>query len=554
LVCNAAMMKTMEDHAMQGLMQDYPLTLQHIFWRIEKLFGKKEIVTKREDGVHRYTYGDCAARVKRLANVLTTLGIAPGDRVGTLAWNNYRHLELYYAVPCMGAVLHTLNLRLFPEQLAFVINDAADKIIFVDQSILPILARIADKIPCVEKIVVLSDGGELPAHPFGEALDYETLLAAAAPDFTWPTLDERDAAAMCYTSGTTGNPKGVVYTHRSQFLHAMSGLQRDTLGLSESDAILPVVPMFHVNSWGIPYGAGMAGAKLLFPDRWMGDGEALLELAREEDATLLAGVPTVWIGLLRQIEASGITLPTVHTIVGGGSAVPSALIEGMDRHDLRVVHAWGMTETSPIGTVARPRTWHSAEQAETMRRTQGPPVPGVEMRIVDIESGAELPWDGVAFGEVQVRGPWIISGYYHDADPDRLTTDGWFRTGDVATMTPDGYMSIVDRTKDVIKSGGEWISSVELENAIMAHPKVLEATVIALPHPKWQERPVAFVVTKPEHRDQVQPQEILDFLADKVARWWLPDEVRFIAELPKTSVGKFDKKVLRAEATPLTAE
>ena len=538
---------------MQGLMQDYPLTLQHIFWRIEKLFPKKEIVTKREDGVHRYTYGDCAARVKRLANALATLGIAPGDRVGTLAWNNYRHLELYYAVPCMGAVLHTLNLRLFPEQLAFVINDAADKIIFVDQSILPILARIADKIPCVEKIVVLSDGGELPAHPFGELLDYETLLAAAAPDFAWPTLDERDAAAMCYTSGTTGNPKGVVYTHRSQFLHAMSGLQRDTLGLSESDTILPVVPMFHVNSWGIPYGAGMAGAKLLFPDRWMGDGEALLELAREEDATLLAGVPTVWIGLLRQIEQTGISLPTVHTIVGGGSAVPSALIEGMDRHNLRVLHAWGMTETSPIGTVARPRTWHSAEQAETMRRTQGPPVPGIEMRIVDIESGAELPWDGVAFGEVQVRGPWVISGYYHDADPGRITADGWFRTGDVATMTPDGYMSIVDRTKDVIKSGGEWISSVELENAIMAHPKVLEATVIALPHPKWQERPVAFVVTKPEHREQVRPQEILDFLGDKVARWWLPDEVRFIAELPKTSVGKFDKKALRAEAAPLTA-
>ena len=539
---------------MQGMMQDYPLTLQHIFWRIEKLFSKKEIVTKREDGVHRYTYGDCAARVKRLANVLTDLGIKPGDRVGTLAWNNYRHLELYYAVPCMGAILHTLNLRLFPEQLAFVINDAEDKILCVDQSILPILNRIAGQIPCVEKIIVLSDGGAIVAHNLGNLLDYEMLLVEAAPEFTWPALDERDAAAMCYTSGTTGNPKGVVYSHRSQFLHAMSGLQRDTLGLAESDTILPVVPMFHVNSWGIPYGAGMAGSKLLFPDRWMGDGAALLELAREEDATLLAGVPTVWIGLLRQIEQTGITLPTVHTVVGGGSAVPSALIEGMDRQGLRVVHAWGMTETSPLGTMARPRTWHSAEQAEAMRRTQGPPVPGVEMRIADIETGAELPWDGVAFGEVQVRGPWIISGYYHDADPDKMTSDGWFRTGDVATINTDGYMAIVDRTKDVIKSGGEWISSVELENAIMAHPQVLEATVIALPHPKWQERPVAFVVTKPEHRDQVTQQEILDFLADKVARWWLPDEVRFIAELPKTSVGKFDKKVLRAEATPIGGE
>ncbi len=538
---------------MQGQMQDYPLTLQHIFWRIEKLFAHKEIVTLREGETHRYTYGDCAKRVKQLANVLTELGIKPGDRVGTLAWNNYRHLELYYAVPCMGAVLHTLNLRLFPEQLAFVINDAADKILFVDKTILPILNRIAGQIPTVEKIVVLNDGGPLPPHDLGELLDYETLLAAAPAEFTWPKLDEWDAAAMCYTSGTTGNPKGVVYTHRSQFLHTMAGLQVDALGLSERDAILPVVPMFHVNSWGIPYSAGMAGAKLLFPDRWMGDGAALVDLARNEDATILAGVPTVWIALLQQLQERDTTLPTVHTVVAGGSAVPSALISGMDQHNLRIVHAWGMTETSPIGTVSRPRTWHSAEQAEVMRRTQGPPVPGVEIRIVDIATNEELPWDGVAFGEIQVRGPWIISGYYHDADPDKMTDDGWFCTGDVATISPDGYVSIVDRTKDVIKSGGEWISSVELENAIMAHPKVLEAAVIAMPHPKWQERPVAYVVAKPAFREQVSAAEIKEFLSDKVARWWLPDEVRFIDELPKTSVGKFNKRALRAEAAPLAA-
>jgi fatty-acyl-CoA synthase len=534
-------------------MQDYPLTIQHVLWRVERLFGKKEIVTVREQGYHRYTYADFAKRTHKLAHALEKLGVKAGDRVATLAWNNYRHLEAYYAIPCMGAVLHTLNLRLFPEQLAFVINDADDKIIIVDKTLIPILNRVAGKIPGVEKIIVFNDGGPLPPHDLGEMIDYEELIAGESETYPWPTLDENSAAAMCYTSGTTGNPKGVVYSHRSQFLHTMGVMQKGSLNVGETDAILPVVPMFHANSWGIPYAAGMAGCKLLFPDRFMGDAKTLVDLAKNESATILAGVPTIWIGLLRYLEQTGERLPNVHTVVCGGSAIPHALMAGMDKIGLRMLHAWGMTETSPVGTVAELRSWQTEGDLLELRLKQGPPMPGVEIRITDLESGAELPWDGEAFGEIQIRGPWIASGYHNDADTGKITDDGWFRTGDVATMDQDGFMQIVDRTKDVIKSGGEWISSVELEDAVMRHPKVQEAAVIALPHPRWAERPVAFVVPKPEHQGQVTQEEILEFLGDKVAKWWLPDEVRFIGEIPKTSVGKFDKKVLRAEAAPLAA-
>ena len=534
-------------------MQDYELSLQHVLWRIERLHQKREVVTKRDEGVHRTTYGEMVPRINRLAGALKRLGVKPGDRVATLAWNNNRHLELYYAVPCMGAVLHTLNLRLFPHHLEFIINDAEDKVLFVDQSLLPLLKPLLGKIPSIKTMVLMAEGNPPATEGLPEMHDYETLLAAESDAYPWPKLSERMAAAMCYTSGTTGNPKGVVYSHRSQFIHTMGVLQGDNLGLREGDAMLPVVPMFHANSWGLPYAAGMAGSKVVFGGRFSADPKSIVELAEQEEVTFLAGVPTVWVALGAYLKESGKRLPKVKTVVCGGSAVPQVLMETMDALGLPILHAWGMTETSPLGSVARVAAGTEPGDELRLRLTQGRVAPGVEIRISEPATGEELPWDGVAFGEIQVRGPWIARGYHNGYDPGKLTEDGWFRTGDVARITPDGYIVIVDRTKDVIKSGGEWISSVELENAVMAHPKILEAAVIGLPHPKWDERPVVYAVPRPEFKGQVTQEEVIDFLRDKVAKWWLPDEVRFIDEVPKTSVGKFDKKVLRASAVPIAA-
>ncbi|HEX6540583.1 MAG TPA: long-chain fatty acid--CoA ligase [Ktedonobacterales bacterium] len=534
-------------------MMDYPLTLQYAANRAKNYFANREIVTLTAEGYDRTTYGVVYDRSRQLASALEKIGIKQGDRVGTLAWNTSRHFELYLAIPCMGAVLHTLNLRLPLDQLSFIINDAADRVIFVDADLMPLIEKVAGQIPTVEYVVVMNGQASASAENLPKILDYEELLATGSPDYQWPALDERAPAAMCYTSGTTGNPKGVVYSHRSSLLHALTVTQADTIALSERDVTMPLVPMFHVNCWGLPHAALLVGAKMVLPGRFMMP-ERTAQAMSDEKVTLSAGVPTLWIGLLQVLaQRPDLDLSKLNRVVIGGSACPVALLQALQARNIPVLHAWGMTETSPIGTVSRllarfddlPEDQRIAYQAK-----QGRVVPGVELRIVDLASGKEAPSDGTTFGEIQVRGPWITGSYYHDVNTEmgqEKFADGWFRTGDVATMDPDGYLQIVDRTKDVIKSGGEWISSVTLENDIMGHPQVMEAAVIALPHPKWQERPVAVVVPKPEAADQLTEADIISYLEPRVAKWWLPDRVIFVESIPKTSVGKFDKKVMRQQ-------
>ena len=533
---------------MKGLMMDYPLTITHFLERARRLYPRKEIVSKMPGGMHRYTYADFYARVMRLANALEGLGVGKGDRVATFAWNHYRHLELYFAVPCMGAVLHTLNIRLFPDQIAYIINHAADKVIFIDDNLLPAIERLQDRLPTVEHYVVMSDGGEVqtslsPVH------NYEELLQAADAQYAFPTLDENDAAGMCYTSGTTGNPKGVVYSHRAIVLHSLAEALADTFGITEGDVVMPVVPMFHANAWGMPFTATMVGAKQVFPGPHLHPRD-LAELIQQEKVTITAGVPTIWIGLYSLLERERYDISSLRTMPVGGAAAPQSLIEGFEKQfGVPITHAWGMTEMTPLGTVSKLKSYLEElpeEERFKIRAKQGIPAPFVEIRAVD-EEGNEVPWDGKTMGELQVRGPWVISAYYNDPRTAEAFQDGWFRTGDVVTIDPEGYIQIVDRTKDLVKSGGEWISTVELEGAIMAHPKVLEAAVIAVPHPKWQERPLAVVVPKEEFKDQVTKEEILESIRDKFAKWWLPDDIVFVDSIPKTSVGKFDKKVLREQ-------
>jgi fatty-acyl-CoA synthase len=526
-------------------MMDYPLTLAPLLERARRLFPTKEIVTKAGPKLERMNYAQLAERVGRLANALKRLGVKPGDRVATFAWNNSRHLELYFAVPCMGAVLHPLNLRLPADQVAFIVQHADDQVLFVDASLLPAVEKLAPLLKSIKHYVVMAD--KLPETSLSPVHDYEELLRAESPDHNWPKLDERSAAAMCYTSGTTGNPKGVVYSHRAIYLHSLGLSMTDSFGLSERDTFMPVVPMFHVLAWGTPFANTMLGVKQVFPGPHLTPRD-LAELIQAERVTCTAGVPTLWLGLLALLEKEHFDLSSLRAMIVGGSAAPQSMIEAYEKqHGIQVVHAWGMTEMTPLGTVGRLKSYQlDLPEAErfSQRSKQGMPVMGVEIRAMDV-MGHEIPWDGKAFGELQVRGPWIASSYYNDERSAGQWEDGWFRTGDVVSIDPEGFVQIVDRTKDLVKSGGEWISSQDLENAIMAHPKVLEAAVIAVSHPKWQERPLALVVPKPDYKDSLTKAEIYEHLSKRFTKMYLPDDIVFIDAVPKTSVGKFNKKVLR---------
>lgn len=527
-------------------MMDYPLTLTHFFERTRRLFPKKTLATRVPGaGLERLTYADWADRTARLAAALAALGVRKGDRVATLAWNSHRHLEVYFAAPLMGAVLHTVNLRLSAQDITYIVNHAEDRVLIVDASLWPLLEPLRRDLRTVRQVIVMRDtpGAVVPAG----ALDYETLLRDTAPVATWPRLEENDPAGMCYTSGTTGHPKGVVYTHRAIFLHSMASSMTDMLGISERDVILHIVPMFHANAWCVPFAGVLNGATQLFggPNPQPRD---IVEIVHREGVTVVGAVPTVWIGVDAILESEPQwDISSIRCIPIGGSAAPRALIEKFDHeHRAPMLHAWGMTEMTPLGTVCRLKSYMEGlpeDERYAIRAKQGLPAACVDMRIVG-EDGEEQPWDGQSMGEIQVRGPWITAGYYRSPESaDRFTADGWFRTGDVATIDPEGYVQITDRTKDLIKSGGEWISSVDVETMIMGHPKVLEAAVIAVPHPRWVERPLACVVPRPG--TIVEPAEILDWLRPKLAKWALPDAVEIIDAVPKTSVGKFDKKVLR---------
>jgi len=527
-------------------MMDYPLTLTHFFERTRRLFPRKTLATRVPGvGLERLTYGDWADRTARLADALARLGVNKGDRVATLAWNSHRHLEVYFAAPLMGAVLHTVNLRLSAQDITYIINHAEDRVLIVDASLWPILEPIRRDLRTVQHVIVMKDTPAAAIPP--GTLDYEALLGDAVPVRDWPRLDENDPAGMCYTSGTTGHPKGVVYTHRAIFLHSMASSTTDLLGISERDVILHIVPMFHANAWCVPFAGVLNGSTQLFggPNPQPRD---ILEIVHGERVTVVGAVPTVWIAIDAILEQEPRwDISSIRCIPIGGSAAPRALIEKFDKtHHAPMLHAWGMTEMTPLGTVCRLKAYMEGlpdDERYAIRAKQGFPAACVDMRIVG-EDGEEQPWDGVAMGEIQVRGPWVTAGYYRSPESaDRFTADGWFRTGDVATIDPEGYVQITDRTKDLIKSGGEWISSVDLETMIMGHPKVLEAAVISVAHPRWVERPLACVVPKPGAT--VEPAEILDWLRPKVAKWALPDAVEIIEAVPKTSVGKFDKKVLR---------
>ncbi len=534
---------------MQSTMQDFPLTVGMIFRHGRAVFGSdSEVVTFEGETARRASFAQVADRADRLAVGLQGLGIESDDRVGTLMWNTQEHMEAYFAIPCIGGVLHTLNLRLFPEQLSYIVNHAADRVVIVDDNLLPLLARVAGELKTVERFLVVGDGdvSELVnAAPAADVLRYEELLAASDPTgFEYPEVDERAAAAMCYTSGTTGNPKGVVYSHRSTYLHSMASGSGAVVAYSSNDRVLPIVPMFHANAWGAPYASWMAGADLLMPGRFL-QPEPLAKFFNAEPVTCTCAVPTVFADLLRYSETHDVDFSHLRHVTCGGSAVPRALLERFqERFGVRIIQGWGMTESSPLAAVGHPPRGVVPGTPEDFewRSLAGRIIPGVELRIVD-DDGSVLPWDGEAVGEIQIRGPWVTASYYGDSAPEKFD-HGWLRTGDIASITPNGFVKITDRSKDVIKSGGEWISSVELEGHLMAHPGVAEAAVIAVPDSRWGERPLACVVRREDSK--VSAAELHEFLAGFVAKWQLPERWAFIDEVPKTSVGKFDKKVLRA--------
>ena len=541
---------------MFGQMMQQPLLISSLITHAERHHPEQEVVSRRVEGdIHRTTYKAVAARSRRVANALTALGVQAGDRVATLAWNGYRHMELYFGVSGSGVVLHTLNPRLHPDQIVYIADHAENQVLFFDMTFLPLIQAVAGRTKTVRHWVALTDRANMPAPEVAakipNLLCYEDLLAAQSEQYSWPSFDENTASSLCYTSGTTGNPKGVLYSHRSTVLHTMAAALPDCLGASAADVLLPVVPMFHVNSWGIVYLAPMVGAKLVLPGPGL-DGKSLYELFESEGVTLSAGVPTVWQGLLAYVENNGLKFSTMRRSAIGGSACPPAMIKKfLDEYGVRVIHAWGMTEMSPIGTSAAFKSHHLAQTAEqklAVMATQGRAVYGVDMKIVG-EDGAELPWDGKESGDVLVRGPWIISRYFKDEGGDPLVLDkegqGWFPTGDVAKFDQDGYMIITDRSKDVIKSGGEWIGSIDLENIAMAHPAVAMAACIAAKHPKWDERPLLVVVKKPGAA--VTREELVAFYDGKIAKWWTPDDVVFVDAIPLGATGKMQKIKLREQ-------
>jgi acyl-CoA synthetase (AMP-forming)/AMP-acid ligase II len=535
---------------MLGLMQDRPLLISTLIEHAARYHSTVEIVSQTSEGTSvRTNYGNLRSRAAKLAKALLRLGVKPGDRVATLAWNTHRHMELYFAVSGIGAVLNTVNPRLFSAQIEYILNHGGSRLLFFDITFAGIVAGQMAGLDAVESVVAMTDETHLPDQPAG-CIAYETLLSAESDDFEWPSFDERTASSLCYTSGTTGNPKGVLYSHRSTVLHSFAACASDGLKLSSADSVLLVVPLFHVNAWGVPYAAAMCGAKLVLPGPSL-DGKTLYQLAVKEQCNFSLGVPTVWLGFFKYIdETPGLDLTELklERVVIGGSAAPRAIIERFRKqHNVFVIHAWGMTETSPLASIGNLLPTHahlSIDEQIDVQALQGRAIYGVELEIVD-DDGTELPRDGEASGHLRVRGPWVMAGYFKSEEIGSLDADGWFSTGDVAKIHSDGYVRLTDRSKDVIKSGGEWISSIDLENAAMAHPGVQEAAVIGIPHPKWQERPLLVLVRK--HGSQTSKEEMLDFLSKRVAKFWLPDDVAFVAELPHTATGKLQKMKLREQ-------